>query len=175
MSFQIELDKYDEAYGHFMREVRAAIQETFRQEEERRNLTQSALACELKVDPSVISRRLSGSGNVTLRTICDLYTAMGREPLSNFLVRGEWGTHFTTNVCMNFSANEDQIVVILNPRAADAHPAMDQNPTVWQVESSSGRGKSMGTLAMAPWNNTAIAPSNPAVAQPTDGGVLSYA
>jgi len=84
MSFQIELDKYEESYGHFMLKIRNAIQETFAQEAERRGLTQADIAAELEVNASVVSRRLSGAGNVTLRTVSDLYTAMGREPLSNF-------------------------------------------------------------------------------------------
>lgn len=89
MSFQIELDKFEEAYGHFMRDIRLAIQRTFAEEAESRNLTQADIANELETDPSVVSRRLNGAGNVTLRTICDLYTAMGREPLSNFSVRDQ--------------------------------------------------------------------------------------
>lgn len=86
MSFRIELDKYERAYGRFLRDIQRAIQKTFAEEEEAHGLNQAALARELKTDPSVVSRRLNGSGNVTLRTICDLYTAMGREPLSNFEV-----------------------------------------------------------------------------------------
>lgn len=85
MSFRIELDRYERAYGHFIAKIQMAIQKTFAEEEESRDLTQVEMARELNVDPSVVSRRLSGGGNITLRTISDLYTAMGREPLSNFV------------------------------------------------------------------------------------------
>ena len=84
MSFRIESDKYEAAYADFLREIREAIQKTFAEESER-GLTQADLAAELDVHPSIVSRRLAGAGNITLRTISDLYTAMGREPLSNFL------------------------------------------------------------------------------------------
>ena len=33
MSFQIDLDPYDEAYGHFIEKIQAAIQKTFSDEE----------------------------------------------------------------------------------------------------------------------------------------------
>ncbi len=127
MSFRIELDKYEEAYGHFMREIHSAIQATFAQEAELRNLTQADLAQELNVDPSVISRRLSGGGNVTLRTICDLYTAMGREPLTNFLVQGSWTSDQSGHWSMNVFNNGDQVVVT-------AILGVGENFDVWQVK-----------------------------------------
>ena len=84
MSFQIALNKYERSYGELLRNIRNAIQATFAEEAESRGLTQKHISDELKVDKSVVSRRLNGSGNVTLRTVCDLYTAMDREPFSNF-------------------------------------------------------------------------------------------
>jgi hypothetical protein len=83
MSFQIKSDKYEVAYARLLRKVRDAIQTTFAEEAER-GLAQTDIAQSLDVDASVVSRRLSGTGNVTLRSISDLYTAMGREALSNF-------------------------------------------------------------------------------------------
>ena len=88
MSFQIELDKYERAYGRFLHKIQTAIQQTFAQEEEGQGLTQGDLARELNVDKSTISRRLNGSGNITIRSISDIFTAMGREPLSNFSADG---------------------------------------------------------------------------------------
>lgn len=87
MSFQIASDKYEDAYARFLRDIRIAIQQTFEEEAKARSLTQADLARELDVAPSVISRRLSGVGNVTLRTISDLYVAMGRQPLACFASR----------------------------------------------------------------------------------------
>jgi hypothetical protein len=85
MSFQIALDPFDKAFAHFSRQIRAAIQKTFN-EEAQNGLTQRELSETLGVNESVISRRLNGPGNITLRTLCDLFTAMGRDPLANFLV-----------------------------------------------------------------------------------------
>jgi transcriptional regulator with XRE-family HTH domain len=83
MSFRIELDKYEKAYGRLVRRVQSAIQETFEQETSR-GLTQADMARELKLDPSIVSRRINGSGNLTLRSISDLFVAMNRDPLANF-------------------------------------------------------------------------------------------
>jgi len=90
MSFQIDLDKYERAYGHFLHKIQSSIQQTFAEEEEERGLTQSDIARELKIDKASVSRRLNGTGNVTLRTISDLFTAMDREPLSNFSGHGSF-------------------------------------------------------------------------------------
>ena len=84
MSFQIDLNPFDRAYARFVRQVRDALQRTFAEESEN-GLTQKELAEALGIDQSLVSRRLHGPGNVTLRTLSDLYTAMGREPLSNFV------------------------------------------------------------------------------------------
>ena len=83
MSFQIDLDPFDRAYAHFASYVREAIQKTFAEEAES-GLTQKEIAETLDIDQALVSRRLSGPGNITLRTLSDLYTAMGRAPLSNF-------------------------------------------------------------------------------------------
>jgi transcriptional regulator with XRE-family HTH domain len=83
MSFQIDLNPFDRAFAHFVRQVREALQQTFA-EEAADGLTQKEIADVLGVDEALISRRLNGPGNITLRTLSDLYTAMGREPLSNF-------------------------------------------------------------------------------------------
>jgi transcriptional regulator with XRE-family HTH domain len=85
MSFQIDLSPFEVAYAHFSRKVREAIQRTFEQEEAS-GLTQKELAETLGVDEALVSRRLNGPGNITLKTLCDLYTAMGREPLENFMM-----------------------------------------------------------------------------------------
>lgn len=84
MSFQIKLNPFDRSYAHFIAHVRNAIQKTFAEQAEH-GLTQKELADTLGVDPALISRRLNGPGNITLRTLSDLYVAMGREPLSNFV------------------------------------------------------------------------------------------
>jgi len=84
MSFQIALDKYERAYGALARAVQAALQATFTEEARDRGLTQADVARELNISPSVVSRKLNGSGNATLRSVSDLFTAMGREPLSGF-------------------------------------------------------------------------------------------
>ena len=48
-----------------------------------RGLSNSSVV--IGIDLSVVSRRLNGIGNITLKTISDTYTAMNREPLSNFV------------------------------------------------------------------------------------------
>ena len=83
MSFQIVHDPFDQAYVRFSLRIREAIQKTFN-EESQNGLTQREIADALGIDESAVSRRIHGPGNITLRTLSDLYTAMGRIPLSNF-------------------------------------------------------------------------------------------
>jgi transcriptional regulator with XRE-family HTH domain len=86
MLFQIEeSDRFESAYADFLERVQNAMQQTYCEEQEARGLTKTAMAAALGVDLSVVSRRLNGIGNITLRTISDTYTAMNREPLSNFV------------------------------------------------------------------------------------------
>lgn len=84
MSFQIDLDPFELAYAQFVAHVRDAIQRTYA-EGVPEGLTQREIAETLDIDPGLVSKRLNGPGNLTLRTLSDLYTAMGREPLSNFV------------------------------------------------------------------------------------------
>jgi|SRR5580658_1432315 transcriptional regulator with XRE-family HTH domain len=86
MLFQIEeSDRFESAYADLLERIQNALQQTYHEEQEARGLTKTAVAAALGVDLSVVSRRLNGIGNITLRTISDTYTAMDREPLSNFV------------------------------------------------------------------------------------------
>ena len=105
MSFQIDLDKYSKAYGRFMREIQAALQQTY-EEEARQGLKQAHIAKELKVSGGVVSRRLNGSGNSTLRSVCDLYTAMGRQPLANFCTQPEVSAHLKSSEALGVWNNQ---------------------------------------------------------------------
>lgn len=84
MSFQIDLDPFELAYAQFVANVRDAIKQTYT-EGVADGLTQREIAETLGIDAALVSKRLNGPGNITLRTLSDLYTAMGREPLSNFV------------------------------------------------------------------------------------------
>ena len=72
--FRIECDKYEEAYARFTRAIRIAMYETFN-EEKSHGISETDLA--------IINDHLN-SGILTLRSICEFYTVIGREPLSNF-------------------------------------------------------------------------------------------
>ena len=82
--FSNRIGSVDRSFARFLGKIREAIQRTFAEEAER-GLSQKEIADTLGVDQALISRRLNGPGNITLRTLSDLYTAMGREPLSNFV------------------------------------------------------------------------------------------
>ncbi|MCC6104749.1 helix-turn-helix domain-containing protein [Acetobacter sp.] len=99
MFLRIESDKFELGYARFLRRIKLAIQETF-EEQKNEGVSQSSIAAELGVDRSVVSKRLSGSGNVTLRTISDLFIAMGREPLENFSPHDE-NVNFNITVINN--------------------------------------------------------------------------
>jgi len=127
MSFQIELDKYESAYGHFIANIQAAIQKTFEEEEEARGLTQAELARELAVDPSVVSRRLNGTGNITLRTISDLFTGMGREPLSNFETPPKMHVINTLNNAANCVMTNINVRIFVINNQAQQYTSLEPN------------------------------------------------
>lgn len=103
MSSPLDLDPFDQAYAYFARAVRDALQRTF-EEETKTGLTQKDIADTLDIDPALVSRRLNGPGNITLRTLSDLYTAMGRDPLSNFVAPPR---HVDTSAAPRGAADED--------------------------------------------------------------------
>ncbi|MPQ73269.1 helix-turn-helix domain-containing protein [Acetobacter senegalensis] len=104
MFLRIESDKFELGYARFLRRIKLAIQETF-EEQKNEGVSQSSIAAELDVDRSVVSKRLSGSGNVTLRTISDLFIAMGREPLENFSPNDE-----NVNINITVINNNNQFI-----------------------------------------------------------------
>jgi transcriptional regulator with XRE-family HTH domain len=132
MSFQIALDPFEKAYARFIGNVRESIQATY-SEASREGLTQREIADTLGVDEALISRRLHGPGNITLRTLCDLFTAMGRDPL----------THFVAPDCLVPSVlAETNMPLPSSPKAlpsANAHPVISRlinSPTSPQVDLS---------------------------------------
>jgi len=89
MFLQTESDKYELGYARFLRRVRTAIQMTY-EAARAEGLNQSAIAAELGVTPSVVSKRLAGAGNMTLRSVSDLFIAMGSEALEHFHASDEY-------------------------------------------------------------------------------------
>ena len=155
MSFRIDLDPYDEAYGHFIEKIQAAIQKTFSDEEAARCLTQAEVARELNVDPSVVSRRINGSGNITLRTISDLYTAMGREPLSNFEPPAK--AYIAHGHVPNAGANPTIFIVCAildganrNSRCQITSPGQNWNVASWDSLNSAIQGGADNWLRQTP-------------------------
>jgi hypothetical protein len=96
MLFQIEeADRFESAYADLLERIQNALQQTYHEEQIAHGITKTAIAGILSIDLSVVSRRLNGIGNVTLRSISDTYTAMNREPLSNFIPPGAPGLQIT--------------------------------------------------------------------------------
>ncbi len=79
----LERDRYESAYAAFLTSILDAVQRTFA-EEQKRGLTLVKLSENLGLSEQLVRRRLKGQGIMTLRTICDLYIAMGRQPFDNF-------------------------------------------------------------------------------------------
>jgi hypothetical protein len=94
----------------------------------------------LDVDLSVVSRRLNGAGNVTLRTISDTYTAMDREPLSNFLPPRPPVTEATRLPSMKqqepeFVKGQDDVALVIAGATAVGE-RMDMSPTALNLLTS---------------------------------------
>jgi len=79
MSFQFAIDSRSRKAARFMRRVRTELQKALEEEKGKRKITQAELARLLGVDRSVINKQLTGSGNLTLRSIADWAWALDRD------------------------------------------------------------------------------------------------
>lgn len=86
MAFKIEMDKYEEAYGAFLRDIRQAVQLAWLEESTRTGKTLTDLGRDLGMPMSMVMDLLSGTDTMFLSHISNFYTALGREPLDNFRV-----------------------------------------------------------------------------------------
>ena len=86
MSFRIEgVEPKELAYAIFCGNIRHAILQTWEEEYEARGLTLAMIAETLGLSEAALVDMLDGRA-LDLRTISNLYSAMDREPLSNFEV-----------------------------------------------------------------------------------------
>lgn len=86
MAFKIAIEKYEEAYGAFLWEIRQAVQSAWLEESTRTGKTLADLGRDLGMPMSMVKELLSGTDTIFLRHISNFYTALGREPLDNFRV-----------------------------------------------------------------------------------------
>lgn len=80
-SYQISLTPHKRAAGRFIAMVRREIQKALAEEQAKRGTTQASVAAELGVNRSVIHRQIMGLENLTLGTVGEIASALGREPL----------------------------------------------------------------------------------------------
>jgi transcriptional regulator with XRE-family HTH domain len=79
MSFLFDIGKRRRKAGRFIGQVRRELVKAFTEEQQARDLTRDELARELGVHKSVITRRLNGSANLTLRVVAEMADALGRD------------------------------------------------------------------------------------------------
>lgn len=79
MSYQLKITPRQRKAGRFIATVRRQIQKAYSEEKDAGRVNQSELAKELGVSRSVVSRRLRGLQNLTIRSIADLAWALDRE------------------------------------------------------------------------------------------------
>lgn len=76
MSFQMRLDARSRKSARFIAKVHKQMQDAFVRSYKSTGMTQQKLAEKLGVDRSFVNRKLSGEGNLTLRTIADFAWAL---------------------------------------------------------------------------------------------------
>lgn len=76
MSFQMRLDARSRKSARFIARVHKQMQEAFARHYKTTGITQQNLADKLGVHRSFVNRKLSGEGNLTLRTIADFAWAL---------------------------------------------------------------------------------------------------
>ena len=80
-SYQISLTPHKRAAGRFIAKVRREIQKAFVEEQAKNGTTQAGIAAELGVNRSVVHRQIMGFENLTLGTVGEIASVLGREPL----------------------------------------------------------------------------------------------
>jgi transcriptional regulator with XRE-family HTH domain len=79
MSFLFDIGRRQQRVGRFIGQVRRELVKAFTEEQQERGLTRDELARELGVHKSVVTRRLNGSANLTLRVVAEMANALGRD------------------------------------------------------------------------------------------------
>jgi transcriptional regulator with XRE-family HTH domain len=79
ISFRFAPDLRKRIAGRFFARVRRELNKAFMEEAADRGLTQAELARKLGVDRSVVCRQLSGTANLTMRTLADYAWALDRD------------------------------------------------------------------------------------------------
>ena len=78
MSSRLSLDKRRRTYVRMIGEIQHELQNAFAQEAEKRKITRKDIADILGKDKSFVTRKFSGSTNMTLETLADLAFALDR-------------------------------------------------------------------------------------------------
>jgi hypothetical protein len=84
-SYQISLTLHKRLAGRFISLVRREIQKALAEEGSSRGVTQASIAAELGVNRSVIHRQIMGLENLTLSSVGEIASVLGREPLFSLL------------------------------------------------------------------------------------------
>ena len=77
-SFNLEIDKRRRTYVRLIGEIQHALNQALTEEHTSRNLTKAQIATLLGKNKSFVTRKLSGSSNMTLETLADLAWALNR-------------------------------------------------------------------------------------------------
>lgn len=80
MSFLFEIDERSEKVARFIGRVRKELVRALVDAKRHYRVSQNDIAAKLDVNASVLSRQLSGEGNLTLKTVADLAWALDKEP-----------------------------------------------------------------------------------------------
>jgi transcriptional regulator with XRE-family HTH domain len=78
MSFSIKTDPRRRSYTRLIGEIQRALNGALYEEHAKRGLTRKMIADVLGKNKSVITRKFSGEGNMTLETLADLAFALDR-------------------------------------------------------------------------------------------------
>lgn len=80
MSFKFKISPKDRASARFIGRVQRQLAESVLTAGKESGITRSDIAKTLGVNKSVVTRAISGKGNITLRTLAEIYWALGKEP-----------------------------------------------------------------------------------------------
>jgi transcriptional regulator with XRE-family HTH domain len=78
-SYQMRLTDRQRKTGRYVQQAQRELRGAYLEEKKKRGLTLQEIADKLGVEKSVVSRRLSGEANLTLRILVEMAWALGRE------------------------------------------------------------------------------------------------
>lgn len=121
-SFKRHIDPRGKAFVRFLSDIHAALETALLDSEDG---TKKRIANRLEVDKSVVTRLLSGSSNMTLRSLSDLAWALDCTP-TILLTPNVYRTS------SNVNPEDSEFLTVVNPKKIKSPPKIVHSDVDWE-------------------------------------------